>query len=208
MYLNCDIPYFRALVRNEFLHNFEKGHGEFTEAYLFAACAMEGRCLSFHAILETGAQWARVPIHAIVFNKKAPTLPLKYVQPWDCPSYDLTAIAYSYLRNAPVKVLLGNGDLVRGNYLFTVDYAVAPFAENDEHKCTHLIKTEDGLLIGQPNNRCLWGDAILTKVEGFPSYKSCDQTSQFSAESDFDYLEKPRQVLKPSKKELDKPTII
>lgn len=198
MYLNADVPYFKCLIRNEFLHNFEKGFGEYTEAYVFAVTAMEGRCLMFHGLLSTGAQWARLPIHAIVFSKTDKKLPLKYIQPWDCPSYHLTVIEYKYLKNTPVKVLLGNGETVRGNYLFTVDYAESPFGENDEHKCTHLIKTEDGLLIGQPNNRCLWGDAILTEITGYPSYKSCDESGQFSAESDFDYLENPRKVLKPN----------
>ncbi len=199
MYLNADVPYFRAYIKNEFLYNFEQGHGEFTEGYVFGVCAMEGRCLSFHVLLETGAQWARLPVHAIVFQKEAPSLELKYIQPWDCPSYHVAVTAYSYLRNMPTKVLLGNGQMVRGNYLFTVDYAEMAFAENDEHKCSHLIKTENGLLIAQPNNRCLWGDAILTNIETYPSYKSCDQSSNWSAESDFDYLEHSRHVLKPKK---------
>lgn len=199
MYLNANAPYFPALVRNEFLYNFEQGHGEFTPCYVFGACAMEGRSLTFHLLLETGAQWARMPIHGIVFSKTAPPLELKYVQPWDCPSYHLAVIRYDYLRQSPVKVLLGNGETIRGNYLFTVDYADAPFAENDEHKCTHLIRTEDGLLIGQPNNRCLWGDAILTKPDKMPDYRSPDIGGTYSAESDFDYLEQPRRVLHPRK---------
>lgn len=199
MYLNADVPYFLAYVRNEFLYNFEKGHGEFTPAYVHGVCAMEGRCLNFQVLLETGALWTRLPIHALVYEKQAPQLALKYIQPWDCPSYHLSVHQYSYLRNTPVKVLLGNGEIVRGHYQFTVDYAQMPFAENDEHKCSHIIKTENGNLLAQPNNRCLWGDAILTNIEKYPDYKSCDQSSNWSSESDFDYLEHSRQVLNPSK---------
>lgn len=199
MYLNADVPYFSALIRNEFLYNFEKGHGEFTIGYVFGVTSLEGRCLLFSVLLETGAQWARMPIHAIVFDKAAPKYDLRLIQPWDCPSYYLNVIAYTYLRQAPVKILLADGNTKRGNYMFTVDYAQSAFGENDEHKCTHLIKTEDGLLLGQPNNRCLFGDAILTKPDKRPDYKSPDESGTWSAESDFIYLENPRQVLNPSR---------
>jgi hypothetical protein len=198
MFINDNIPYFKAYVRKEYVHNFEKGHGEFLEAWVFGATAMEGRVLSFSVLLDNGAQWARLPIQAIVFKKDAPIVPLRFIQPWDCASYHLSVIKYNYLRNMPVKVLMADGSIVRGHYMFTVDYAIDQFGENDEHKCTHLIQAENGLLLGQPNNRCLWADAILTKPHEFPKdLKSCYNTSNWSSESDFEYLENPKRILNP-----------
>lgn len=201
MYLNADLPKpVEVLVRREFLYDFQKGHGEFVPAWAFGVVAKQGCCLGFYVLLETGACWADMPIHALVFDKEAPARRLSDIQPWDCASYDLTVIEFSYLKGAPVMVLLPDATLVRGHYICTVDYAGAGFAETDEHKCTHLIRTEDGLLVGQPNNRCLFGDASFTNPgAGRPDYTSTAMARRWSAEADFSYLEQPRRVLHPEK---------
>ena len=43
MHLLDDTPFTYCLVRNEFLHNQEHGHGDFTEACIFGVVALEGR---------------------------------------------------------------------------------------------------------------------------------------------------------------------
>ena len=75
-YLNANLPIINCLIRNEFLFNHEKGHGEFTPADVHSVASIQGRSPLFEAFLENGVNWTRRPIHAFAWNKKAEVLPL------------------------------------------------------------------------------------------------------------------------------------
>ena len=45
----ANIPYIKCWVRKEYLHDLEKGHGEFVECVLLAVKSMQGRALMFEA---------------------------------------------------------------------------------------------------------------------------------------------------------------
>ena len=83
-YLNHNIPTIRCLIRNEFLFNHTKGHGEYTKCDLHTVASMEGMTPVFEAFLENGVNWTRRPIHAFCWKEDAPTYPLTEHIYWDC----------------------------------------------------------------------------------------------------------------------------
>ena len=45
----ANIPYIKCWVKKEYLHDLNKGHGEFVECVLLAVKSMQGRALMFEA---------------------------------------------------------------------------------------------------------------------------------------------------------------
>ncbi len=83
-YLNSNIPTITCYIRNEFLFNHEKGHGEFTLADVHSVASIQKRVPLFEAFLENGVNWTRRPIHAFCWKKDAEKLPLSEFMYWDC----------------------------------------------------------------------------------------------------------------------------
>ena len=66
----ANIPYTKCWVRKEYLHDLERGHGEFVEAVVLAVKSVQGRALMFEAYLpEYGACFDKFPISAFVWKK-------------------------------------------------------------------------------------------------------------------------------------------
>jgi hypothetical protein len=52
-----------------------------------------------------------------------------------------------------------DGQIRKGNYLFTVDWMQTGWSETpDQHKNHHIIALESGPWIAYPNNRLVWHD--------------------------------------------------
>ncbi len=75
-YLNHNIPTLTCFIRNEFLFNHTKGHGEHTLCDVHSVASIEKRIPLFEAFLENGVNWTRRPIHAFCWRKDAEELPL------------------------------------------------------------------------------------------------------------------------------------
>jgi hypothetical protein len=153
-------------MKKEFLYNLTKGHGEFEPCVVFAVCSLESRALLFHVLLKNGAQYARVPIHALVHKKEAPSYNLEELEVYDCMSYDVVVNEFDYLSDMRVNVFTKSGDVLKGRYMFTVDwYGSVPAEAPDIHKNCHIIELDNGCYAAQPNNRIIWqdpdGDAIV-----------------------------------------------
>ena len=65
-----------AYVRAEFLRNLEDSHGETFPCMIFGVCSIPGRVPMFHFMMEDGAVWWRMPIHAFCWKEDAPTMEL------------------------------------------------------------------------------------------------------------------------------------
>ena len=83
-YLNHNIPTLTCFIKNEFLFNHIKGHGEYTLCDVHSVASIEKRVPLFEAFLENGVNWTRRPIHAFVWRKDAELLPLSEYMYWDC----------------------------------------------------------------------------------------------------------------------------
>lgn len=86
--LNENLPVFECLIRNEFLYNFKKGHGAFSKCVVFGVASIPGRAIGFHCLLDNGAIYGRLPVHALNWAQPK-TKPIENVlelQLWDAPS--------------------------------------------------------------------------------------------------------------------------
>lgn len=180
-YLIADIPYTYCLVRSEFLRDDKEGHGEFEDACIFGVTALEGRLPSFQAMMKNGAQWARLPLHAFC-TKECEPLPASTLVLWDCLSYKIAVHEYRYLSTLVCDVFCGDGQMRRGTYMFTLDWAESDYSETpDQHKSHHVIELESGHIAAMPNNRIRWHEPSWIKpFESPPDYKV--QTRTFTAE--------------------------
>ncbi len=178
--LNVNIPVFTCLVRNEFLYNFKKGQGEFTEAAILGVASVPGRVLGFHALLSNGALYGRLPIHALVHTIPG-TLNIKNVsdlQLWDAPSEHISCIEYDFLKETRCHVYLpsvvqSGQQTVSGQYMFTLDWWGSSYSENAGAlgwKSAHFIRLDNGYFAAQPNNRILWENPAWIKKVEKPDY--------------------------------------
>jgi hypothetical protein len=175
-----DTPYTSCYIRNEFFYDETKGHGEFTEAYVFGFRAEPARVPMFQVMCNNGAQWARVPIHMIV-SKPCEVLPLNITCWWDSFSRHCTVHEFSFLRNHSVNCYGRDKVLRHGNYLFTIDWATGGFSEtSDQHKNHHVIVLDTGQWIAYPNNKCLWVDPSHIKEQ--PRFDWISPSKSYSVE--------------------------
>ena len=65
-YLNANIPVTYAQIRREYLYDLQKHHGEVEDCVIFGLSAITGRSILFHAIMENGAVFYRLPISAFI----------------------------------------------------------------------------------------------------------------------------------------------
>lgn len=119
-------------------------------------------------------------------------MPLRWLELWDCFSYNLAVTQYAFLRPLDARVLLGDGQWYPGHYWCTVDVCASnpeeidvTWAENHEWKAFHLLALTNGCFAAQPNNRILWQEPspVLTPtpLPERPDYQLL--THQFSCEN-------------------------
>ena len=65
-YLNVNIPATYAQVRREYLYDLKAHHGEVEDCIVFGFSSITGRPILFHAIMENGAIFYRLPISAFI----------------------------------------------------------------------------------------------------------------------------------------------
>ena len=103
----ANVPYIKCWVRKEYVHDFQRGHGEFIEAVLIAVKSVQGRALMFEAYLpEYGACYDKFPISAFVWRtdiKEEEQLPLSTLELWDSFSSNIQVWTKSMLKNCDVK---------------------------------------------------------------------------------------------------------
>jgi len=171
MYISSSIPHFEVLVRKEFLYNLESHFGEYQSGVCFGVTSITNRALGFHVLLDNGAIYWRLPLHALAWDNNPSPIQISDAQFWDNISYNISVTKYDYLKNRECSFKVRSGKIVEGQYLFTIDYAESEYAESaNEHKCSHIIKGYDGNFYSMPNNRILWKDSSRIKQE-IPDYK-------------------------------------
>ena len=166
-YLNANITVIYCQVRREYLYDLKKHHGEVEDCMVFGIASMPGRSLLFHAIMQNGGVYYRLPISAFIQNdfdvEKVPRPRLDELELWNCFSYYPSVICFDALSVAG-KYWGKDRKWHTGSYLFTVDWAHpdSNIVDTDhsevpqEHKCAHIMALDDGNYAAQPNNRILW----------------------------------------------------
>lgn len=168
--LNAGVPqHIYGYVDKRFLHGMdEKYAGQYEPCVIFGVTSIPSRALHFSILCESGAQWARMPLHALFHQKPAGhTHPLTDLQMWDCHGWDFSVTRYEYLREMGCEYRRRDGKLTPGAYWFTLDHTDNGYSQYPpEHKCYHLLLLEDGTgqIAAQPNNRILWRDDSFCKA--------------------------------------------
>lgn len=186
-YLLASIPYFRCLVRSEYLRDFEAEEGEagpaagqYHEATAVAVMAVRADSLWFQVVLHEplGGCAFLLPIEALV-TKPAPVAPTKTVQPWDCFSSDIGVCEIAALRRTGVRI---HKDDVGATYLFTIASTGTDVADDPaQRKLLHVVSRSDGLIGAYPNNRIRFLDrALFGDLTEKPEFKTL--TREFRAE--------------------------
>ena len=193
-YLNVNIPATYAQIRREFLYDLKDKHGEVEDCIIFGLASIAGRALLFHAIMENGAIFYRLPIHAFLQRgykiDEVPRARLDELELWNCFSYYPAVTTFDILGGQSGKYLGKDKKWYKGHYLFTIDFAhpESNIVDTDhseiphEHKCAHILALENGNYAAQPNNRVIWSIPSFTVKDEIP-YDWKTQTHDWTVEN-------------------------
>lgn len=178
-YLNHNLPFWDCYIRNEFLFNNEKGHGEFTNCQVHSVASIVDRTPLFEALLDNGVNWTRRPLNAFCWKKNSEIESLDEMIYWNCFSPYIDVQIRNRLIGLRAELIKPDGVKKIGEYMFTLDWSwesksMTDFSlsETYEHKCAHLFKVETGNFYAYPNNRIIWFDDnyISKRIEKNPGY--------------------------------------
>jgi len=158
--LNANIPNLKLKVRRSWLTKKEEDHKTYDNCYAFGIQSVAGKILTFHIMTDYGMLRSRVPISELFFSETDNDIPSDFKQLCDCFSEKVSIIEYSYLAEKRCRVILKDKTLVWATYLFTVDWFNNPYSdEPTDYKCGHILLSDEGYLLCQPNNRIYWKDS-------------------------------------------------
>ena len=181
-YLNANIPIQYAQIKKEYLYDLRKHHGEVEDCIIFGISSLTGRAILWHALMENGAVFYRLPISAFVqrgFDReKVPEQRLDELELWNSFSYYPAITTWDILTAASGKFIGKDKKWYSGAYLFTVDWGHPESNILDtehseipaEHKCAHILALDNGNYAAQPNNRILWDAPNYTTDREVPDY--------------------------------------
>ena len=108
-YLNANIPTTYAQIRREYLYDCKKHHGEVQDCIIFGITSMGGRAILFHALMENGAIFYRLPISAFIQRgyevKDVPIRRLDELELWNSFSYHPAVTSWAILSAASGKYI-------------------------------------------------------------------------------------------------------
>jgi len=111
--LNASVPqHLYGMVQTDILQGMDDSQG-FEPCVIIGVTSIPSRCLHFSILCESGAQWARIPIHMLRWNEPeiAPH-PITDLQCWDCHGWDFSTVQYEYLREMGCEYRKPDGTLV------------------------------------------------------------------------------------------------
>jgi hypothetical protein len=196
-YLNANIPVMYCQIRREYLYDGKKHHGEVEDCMVFGIASMAGHALLFHAIMENGGIFYRLPISAFIQRgfepSKVPRMRLDELELWDCFSYYPSVTVFDALSSQAGRYIGKDKKWYTGSYLFTIDWAhpESNIVDTDhseipqEHKCAHIMALNNGNYAAQPNNRILWHISSFTVRDDLPDWDV--QTTEWTVEDSRDW---------------------
>lgn len=158
--LNSNIPNFKCLVRQSYFTKNDDHKDIFHNCYAFGIQSIGSKILTFHVMTDYGMLRSRVPISEIYIKNPVSDIPYHYKQLWDCFGNDVTVTEFEYLQDKRCNVILRDRSIVWATYMFTIDWQNNPYSnEPTDYKCGHILVSDDGYLLCQPNNRIYWKDS-------------------------------------------------
>lgn len=168
---HANLPYhIYVFVDNKFLgQQMPKGK---TFALWYGIHSRENQIPMAHVLLESGANWSGLPLHAIS-NFYGPEeweeKPIKQLFPWASMGPDIEAWNAKYLEGLKVEIYR-LGWLGRHTGII-IDWNNGFDRYPQEHKPLNLISLDTGQFSLQPNNHCRFIDDHFIKEETFEQTK-------------------------------------
>jgi hypothetical protein len=142
-------------VKNEFLGpDMPEGvtralwHGVYGRPYQILLC---------HVMLESGAHWSGLPIHAISTTSQFHS-DHQDTMPWKCMGEDIDVVSMDYLEGLQVKTSVGDGRHTG----IIIDWKDGYSRYQQENKPLSLIALDSGPYTLRPNNYCIYKDMHFT----------------------------------------------
>jgi hypothetical protein len=158
--MNYNIPNFKALVRRSWFTKNDDDKNKFDDVYVFGVQSVSSKILTFHVMTDYGMFRSRVPISEIFSKEPIKDIPYYYKQLWDCFSETASVNKFEFLKEKRCEVILRDKSKVWATYMFTIDWYDNPYSEEpSDYKCCHILNSDDGYLLGMPNNRIFWKDS-------------------------------------------------
>lgn len=150
---HASLPYHMYVnVDNKFLGpNMPEGitkalwHGVYGRPYQLLLC---------HVMLETGAHWSGLPLHAISTTKNF-SISHDDLMPWKCMGEEMDVVKMEYLEGLQVTTATGSGRHTG----IIIDWKDGYSMYQQEHKPLSLISLDSGQYTLRPNNYCLFKDS-------------------------------------------------
>ena len=131
----------------------------FEPAVWFALVSIPGRTWGCHLMLENGAVYRNVPLHAIAHGDDPSPWTPATAQIWDCYGPKFSTIEYHYLSGLDVEIR-HHGP---ARYLFTaVPIGDAFTAASDQAKEFSFVALENGRFGAYPTDWCLFTEKSFT----------------------------------------------
>jgi hypothetical protein len=141
-------------------------HDEVQRGAWFAVQPNMGGEWGGHVLLESGALYRNIPLHALVIGPDdSPTQRPEDLQLWDCYSEEATAIEYRYLRTQVTLSRSANCGAapIVGTYLFTLIPRNDAFSRHPEQAKEFVVSVRDDTsrLVIRATNELLFADKSL-----------------------------------------------
>lgn len=181
---NSNIPSFKALLKKSHITKNPEDENVFINVYVFGIQSADGKILTFHVMTDDGMLRSRVPISELYTKIPSNDIHFNFKQLWDCFSNNVTVTEFDFLNSHRCQVVLRDGTKVWATYMFTVDWFDNPYSnEPSDYKCGHILKSDDGYLLCQPNNRIFWKDS------NWVTKKLPDNLKQFKVDTELPSVE-------------------
>lgn len=140
-----------------------------TAAIWHGVYSREGQVLQCHVLLESGANWSGLPLHAISISDNF-SQPQEVVQPWGCMGKDIEVWNCTYLEGLECNII--KPVALTGRHTgIVIDWSDGFSRYPQEHKPLNLIQLDTGQFTLVPNNFATYKDKHFVSESAKSSIK-------------------------------------
>jgi len=170
---HANLPYhLYVYVDNKYL-GLETGY---TQGIWHGVYARSGEVLLSHILLETGAHWTGIPLHAIRHIEGGSNKKSGEIQPWGNMGTDIDVFFLKHLEGLEIEYF---SQKLKGTATgIVVDWYDGFTKHPEQHKPLHLIAMNDGNYYLLPNNFLRWFDPSFVEESKWSECKGYRRGSQ------------------------------
>jgi len=141
------------------------------KASWFGLVSVPNRAWGATVLLENGAVYTPLPLHALSFKRDTVPWEVDQSQRWDCFGVDFATVEYAQLAEREMHVYVRPGEWHDAVYLFTAQhYGDAYSLTPSQTKQYHFARLDNGRIASLPTNCCVFHDPAFTVVGEKPTW--------------------------------------